>query len=471
MPDSCVGRCTFDRLPYELIIQVFDAARHTATVPTMRATLARLLRVSKQWHDTVAGCPILWNRIHFGAIDGELGVVQLKVFIERSKDAHIDVQFACFDGVDQPTRRAATVTACSLLRDNLYRVRSLLFTGKIENLFPIPHPLPVLIYLYVAPFDDGTSARVSQITHLIPDAPNLKTFIYNSLALQQRVENPFVGINSRHLRTLRLGGLGGDDPKFVKFISTCSQLRRLSVSYARGWQGAAQLPFLHDLDASGPLGGLSPLLAIAPPLVHLCAQDLTIIHGTVHSIAEESKPTWPPFPHLRTLTLTHKHFGDLTSVLKTSPHIVALDVSSGTGFVALIHALIGDAIAGPQSDPEQANSGESMLAPKLALLRVTFENYLLADPVETRIDDTFLIVSLTQELMLARPNLKVRFRDLDSRNLKALEFLADTFSGRLKIRGPSSVRTRYEGEDFMKLAELYPYNEVMDALDENVVQG
>lgn len=460
MHDTCVRRCTFDNLPYELIVQIFNAARRTATAPSMRLTLARLLLVSKQWHEIVAGCAILWDRIHFAAGDGELGVVQLKVFIARSKGAHIDVQFACFVDVDQPTRRAATVAACSLLRNNIYRVRRLLFTGKVENLFPIPHPLPSLVYLYVAPFDDGAGA--SRVTHLVFDAPNLKTFIYSSLALRPGVENPFVGINSHQLRDLKLGA---DDPKFVEFISTCSHLRHLSVSYTRRWQGTTKMPFLHDLDASGPLSGLKPLLAIAPPLVHLSARDFYTMGDAVLPIAEGSKLAWPPLPHLRTFTLAHRRFGDLTSVLKTSPRIVALDISPSVGFATLFHALIGRETGGLQGDTEQAICGELMLAPQLTLLRITFDNHL-------EVDDTSLIVSLTQELMLARPNLNVRFRDLSPSKSKALEILAEAFAGRLKILGSSlAFGRKSSGEDSMRLADLYPCNEVMDALDKKVVNA
>src|ERR1700733_7269048 len=153
MQDTTAHRRAFDALPYEMIVQIFDAARCTENFPEMRATLARLLLVNKRCHEIVRGCAILWDRIHFGASDGELGGAQMKVFIERSKGAYVDVQLACFVEVGEPTRRAATVTACALLRENIYRVRSLLFAGKVEDLFPISRPLPALVCLYVVPFD------------------------------------------------------------------------------------------------------------------------------------------------------------------------------------------------------------------------------------------------------------------------------------------------------------------------------
>lgn len=431
----------------------------------MRATLARLLRVNKRCHEIVRGCAILWDRIHFGASDGELGVTQMKVFIERSKGAYIDVQFACFVEVDQPTRRAATVMACALLRENIYRVRSLLFAGKVADLFPISHSLPALVCLYVVPFDVISPNDASQISHLILDAPNLRTFNYRPVTLRHAVEDPFKGINSQHLRNLTLNT---DDPKFVEFISTCSQLRRLSVTCTRLWPGTPRLPFLHDLDALGPLDGLGPLLATVPPLVHLSVRDFSIVRDIVNYIAEDGRSLWPPLPHLRTLTLTHRHFSDVISVLKTSPHIVALDLSSSEGFVAFLHALIARATATPSGDTEHPSNGDPTLVPGLTLLRTTFKRYLAAGSVEPD-NDASVIVPLVRKLMVTRPNLTVQIRVPRSIDSTALKPLSEEFPRKLQIRRLSS-RSTYEAEDTMRLAHLYPCNEVMHDLDENVAQ-
>lgn len=461
-----------DELPSEILCAIFDLAvnehfRTRLTIP-VNPTLLVLQLVSHYWRHLALNTPQLWAYIHFEVSKGATALVILKSFIERSKTVPLDVSYTCVDQRGYlvphlPEVVECIVTACGLLHQEAYRLRSLSFVGLLHHFFPITNPLPMLRLLNVKAIEPEHSyspvtTPIPVIPNLVSRAPRLAVFSYfcTSEPPNLPVINPFGEIDLSGLRELGLETcpfIWPEEPNkstIPSLLALCAEIRMLRICTIHNpvsFHGS--FPHLHELDLEGRLWDLPEVISEAPYLVHLRQRDRQLAVNFTG---------WPAFPRLRTLGCYTRAWEYVVPVLQTSPKLIALRVSGRWGLCAFLSELY-----------------TLKLIPNLQLLDIVHDSGRGFRALEE--EDSPRNLALIFKLLLTEcPKLAIKLREGRRRrktpcNVDVLD--AELISG---FQGPNRLEVHmlsWSPQMFAPLynepplSEVFPCHEVISKLEEN----
>ena len=431
---------SINRLPARLLIDILLRVHLQR-----RCTLAMLL-ACKLWYHIITTTPHFWTDVRY--FDGTPQALHaFNLFLTRSNPYLIDVSVSFHNINSFDLSRIARAISlaeqrCRILvndlREHLFRVRTLEFSGYPAGIFPLPTLMPHLRVLSLT-FLMNNRGILPVVDHLVHEGSPVESLAINSCLSS----NQFLHVNPHMLRNLRLLGMW---PRAtgLPFLSMCSRLGRLRIELMEGDDGntarGLEFPCLRTLFVYGRTNIFRAHFASLPQLNHLtviCGQTSDDQAARLQSrrFGEPLYPhsAWPAMPNLRTLTVDHFELRDLIPTLASSQLLIGLHLHGNRGFSAILRFLLAMPVRGVSHTASRAADGRILRPlPLLRIIRLwaVQESGIIVVSHDAE-DEAKHILPLFQDLIVVRGQLRVELGAIqnDPRMWRSLWDAGDLWRG------------------------------------------